>query len=171
MSIADQASSRIDVEPPHEPAAGRHRIEVEVPVAADAAAAFQAITDWAGQGRWMVGTRVWASRGSGHRVGDELSGWTGIGRLGFVDTMTITDYTDQWVLVEHTGRVVRGIGWMGVPRGGVQTRFVWGEDVELPLGLLGRIGWLAVRPMLHAGVKHSLRRLAALVETGEMPSR
>lgn len=148
---------------------GRVDLTVTVPVDADRRTAFAAITDWAAQSRWMLGTRVWVSKGTGRMVGDELSGFTGIGRLGFLDTMTITEYRDDLVVVEHTGKVVRGAGWMGADREAGQTRFVWGEAVDLPFGVVGRVGWLIVKPILALAVRRSLQGLAALVAAGSLP--
>jgi hypothetical protein len=148
---------------------GRVDLTVTVPVAADQRTAFTAITDWAAQGRWMLGTRVWVSKGTGRTVGDELSGFTGVGRIGFLDTMTITEFRDDLVVVEHTGKVVRGAGWMGADSEDGATRFVWGEAVDLPFGVLGRLGWLVVKPILALAVRRSLQRLAALVAAGSMP--
>jgi hypothetical protein len=149
---------------------GRVELTVSVPVDASQPTAFKAITDWAAQSRWMLGTRVWVSRGTGRAVGDELSGFTGVGRLGFLDTMIITEYRDDLVVVEHTGKVVRGAGWMGASREDGQTRFVWGEAVQLPFGLLGKLGWLVVKPILALAVRRSLQGLAGLVAAGSLPT-
>ena len=141
----------------------RADLEILVPVQASVTDAFAAITDWPAQGEWMLGTRVWVSRGSGHSVGDELSGFTGIGRLGFLDTMDVTRFDDNLVVVQHTGKVVRGIGWMGARPGpsGHGAVLVWGESVDLPLGAVGRAGWsLLVKPLLSLAVRQSLRSLA-----------
>jgi hypothetical protein len=35
--------------------------------------------------------------------------------------------------------------------------------VELPLGVLGRIGWPLVRPLVRLGIARSLNRLSAAV--------
>ncbi len=148
---------------------GRVDVHVEVPVAAPARTAMAAITQWSQQGRWMLGSRVWVSGGDGSCVGDELTAFTGLGRLGFLDTMTITGYDDELVTVEHTGRVVRGYGWMGVRREADGSRYVWGEAVQPPLGALGRLGWVVVGPLLTLGVRYSLRKLAGLVEAGALP--
>ena len=145
-------------------------LSVTVPVNADQATAFAAITQWAEQGRWMIGTRVWVSRGTGLEVGDELSGFTGLGRLGFLDTMDITEYGDELVVVQHTGAVVRGSGWMGAVVQQGQTMFVWGEAAEVPFGGLGRLGWSVGEPLLAAAVRASLRSLARQVEAGQLPS-
>ena len=82
--------------------------------------------------------------------------------LGFVDPMEITLWQPPRAChVVHTGSVVRGTGVFEVePRGDNRSRFHWREDLDLPLGLLGRIGWPLVRPFFSYGVKTSLRRFA-----------
>jgi hypothetical protein len=54
------------------------------------------------------------------------------------------------------------------PVGTNQARFRWAEDLELPLGVLGRIGWVFVKPGFVYGVRRSLKRFAALVEGGSL---
>ena len=149
---------------------GRADLSISVPVRADQPTAFAAITQWSEQGRWMLGTRVWVSRGTGRSVGDELAGFTGVGRLGFLDTMVITEMDEQLVVVRHTGRVVRGIGWMGAQDRDGSVRFVWGEAVALPLGPVGRLGWRVVGPLMRHAVRYSLRSLARQVEAGDLPA-
>jgi len=142
-------------------------IELRQPVAAGRGRTFAALTDWAAQSEWMLGTRVRASVGAGDKVGDRLEAWTGIGPLGFLDTMVITRIDDYWVEVDHIGRVVRGRGWMGVqaatdvPQSSV---IVWGEELQIPLGALGRLGWVVIAPLATWGVRFSLRALARAVQ-------
>ena len=62
--------------------------------------------------------------------------------------------------VDHTGELVRGIGVFRVERAGPGSRFVWREEVDLPLGRLGQLGSLVIKPLLAAGVALSLRRFA-----------
>lgn len=133
-----------------------------MPVSADDV--WRAITDWPTQGTWMLGTRVWVSAGDGASVGSEVSAFTGLGRLGFLDTMTITQWQPpQRCEVLHTGRVVRGVGWMGAASHAESDSrmqpgcvFIWGEELELPLGWLGRLGWMVVGPLMKVGVRASL---------------
>lgn len=138
---------------------------------APAEVVFAALTDWPAQGRWMLGTRVW-SEGPADRVGGRLSAFTGIGRLGFLDTMEITEWEPpRLVRVMHTGRVVRGPGIFEVhPREDGGSRFVWREELDLPLGRLGRAGFALVGPIFAAGVQRSLARFAELVEAGQLGS-
>jgi hypothetical protein len=131
-------------------------VEVDAPVERTWAAA----TDWARQGEWMLGTTV---TGEGRAVGGRLAAFTGVGRFGFLDTMTITGWNPpRSCEVLHTGRVVRGTGVFAVrPLGGGRSAFDWREDLDLPLGALGRAGWPVARPLFVAGVRRSLDRFAA----------
>lgn len=139
---------------------------LRVPVDAPAAATWAAATDWAGQGEWMLGTSVRPVTRQGQGVGARIEAFTGVGPVGFRDTMEITRWEPPYVCdVLHTGRVVRGTGSFQVEdRGAGLSTFVWREDLELPLGLLGRIGWPVVRPFFAAGVRLSLRRFARWTE-------
>jgi hypothetical protein len=147
----------------------RRHLQRDVIVAAPPEIVFAALTDWPTQGRWMLGTRVWAE-GEPTGVGAQLRAFTGVGRVGFLDTMEITEWEPpQLVRVLHTGRVVRGPGIfevLALPGG--RSRFVWREELDLPLGRLGRAGFVLVGPVFAAGVERSLRRFARLVEAGEL---
>jgi hypothetical protein len=128
--------------------------------------------DWAGQGDWMLGTQVRPTRAGGQGVGGAFEAFTGIGPLGFLDTMEITVWEPpRRCHVLHTGRLVRGTGAFEVePRGDGRSRFVWREDLELPLGALGRLGWPLVKPLFAFFVRLSLRRFARWVEAGRPTS-
>jgi uncharacterized protein YndB with AHSA1/START domain len=125
-------------------------------------------TDWARQGEWMLGTRVRGTAQDGRGLGGCVEAFTGVGRLGFRDTMEITRWDPPSACqVIHTGRVVRGTGAFEVrDRGNGRSTFVWREDLDLPLGVVGRLGWPLVRPLFAAGVRASLRRFARWVEAG-----
>ena len=131
------------------------------------------VTDWAGQGEWMLGTRVWPTDQGGQGVGGGIEAFTGVGPLGFLDRMEITLWEPpRRCHVLHLGRVVRGTGAMEVePLPGDRSRFVWREDLDLPLGLLGRLGWPLVRPAFAFGVQLSLKRFARWVEAGRPSAR
>ncbi len=144
-----------------------------VPVAAPAAATWDGAVDWDRQGEWMLGTRVRGTAQDGVGVGGGIEAFTGVGPLGFLDTMVI----EQWdpprrCHVRHTGRLVRGTGTFSVEERGPQASvFVWREDLDLPLGALGRLGWPLVAPFFAFGVRLSLRRFARWVEAGQRPAR
>lgn len=116
----------------------------------------------------MVGTRVEIRKGDGESVGSVIAGWTGAGPVGFWDTMEITRWEPPYrVDVLHTGALVKGTGTMEVVSlPGNTARFIWSEDFELPLGVLGALGWPIGKFPLLAGVKKSLKALKAEIESG-----
>ena len=145
------------------------RVELTVPVDVDAPAeaVWRTITDWEGQGEWMLGTRVRVtSAGDGRGLGATLSAVTGVGPLGFTDPMEIVEWDPpKRCVVRHLGRVVRGDGVFEVVELGPQrSRFLWTELLDLPLGAVGRVGWPIARPVFRLGVERSLRRMARLCE-------
>jgi len=145
------------------------RVDVNAPVEQTWAGA----TDWANQGAWMLGTTVRPTRQGGQGVGGAIEAFTGVGRLGFLDTMEITVWEPPHRChVRHTGSLVRGTGDFDVEaRGPGQSTFVWREDLELPLGALGRLGWPLVKPVFAYGVQLSLKRFARWVEAGRPATR
>ncbi|WP_018655621.1 SRPBCC family protein [Actinomadura flavalba] len=132
--------------------------------AASAAHVFDVLTDWPRHREWMPFTKA----EGGHGVGADITGWTGIGPLRFSDTMVITDWRPgERVEVRHTGRLVRGSAWFAVePLPGGGSRVVWTEKLDLPLGVLGRAGWVVVRPVTRVFMGFGLRRLARLAAKG-----
>ena len=144
-------------------------VDVDAPVEDTWAAA----TDWATQGDWMIGTTVVPTHQDGEGVGGRIEAYTGRRPFGFVDPMEITRWDPPRAChVLHTGRVVRGTGAFEVePLGRHESRFVWREDLDLPLGLLGRIGWPVVKPFFAYGVRRSLRRFARQVEQKRFSAR
>jgi hypothetical protein len=133
-------------------------------VDAPAELVWSALVDWELHGDWMLLTRA----SGGAAVGESVEAFTGIGRLGFLDRMTIVVWEPPHrAVVRHTGRVVRGSGAFEVRElSPGRSTVVWSEWVDLPLGVLGRAGWPLLRPLLRAGVSFSLRRLARHVEAG-----
>ncbi|MFE9743407.1 SRPBCC family protein [Saccharothrix saharensis] len=136
------------------------RLDLRVEVEAPAGTTWAALTDWARQGEWMLGTTVRVTSGDGASEGSGLSAFTGVGPIGFTDTMRITAWEPPVrCAVEHTGRLVRGTGeFVVVPRGDARSELVWSEDIALPLNL-------AFAP----GVKWSLRRFAAFAREYRTP--
>ena len=138
-------------------------IALRVPVRAPASAVWDAVTDWEAQGEWMPATRVRVvgGDGHGHGIGARIEAFTGFGRIGVLDTMVVTEWRPPtWCAVEHTGRVIRGTGDFRVdevPDGAV---FTWSEDLDLPAGMLGALGWKLISPFVRLAVRHSLTRLA-----------
>ncbi|MQA25914.1 MAG: SRPBCC family protein [Micromonosporaceae bacterium] len=137
-------------------------LTVERDVAAPAERTWRVLSDWPGQSEWMLGTQVRLTRGDGRSVGSRLVARTGWGPLAFTDPMEITRWEPpRRCDVRHTGRLVRGVGiFTVVPRGDARSTVVWTERLELPFGVVGRLGWPLARPAFEAGVRLSLRQLA-----------
>lgn len=133
-------------------------------VAASPARVWEVMTDWAAHEQWMPLTRAEGGRG----VGEGVRAFTGVGRVGVVDTMTIAVWEPPArVVMRHTGSVVRGSGSFEVrPLGPDRCRVVWSEWLDLPGGRLGRLGWPAVRPLARVVGRVALARLARLLEPG-----
>jgi hypothetical protein len=136
-------------------------VMAEATVDASAEQVFEVLTDWERHAEWMPFTRAQG----GHEVGASLEGWTGVGPLGFLDTMVITEWRPgRRVAVRHTGRLVQGDAWfeMGpIPGGG--SSIIWAERLDLPLGPLGKAGWVVAGPLFRRFMKIGLHRLARLV--------
>ncbi len=131
-------------------------------VEAPAQQVWDLLTDWDLHDRWMLFTRAEGGRAEG----ETISAFTGVGPVGFLDTMTITVWEPPHrAVVRHTGRVVRGSGAFEVEAlAAGRSRVVWSEWIALPFGPLGRLGWPLLRPVLRQLVQVSLRRLARQVE-------
>ena len=102
----------------------------------------------------MLGTRVEVDGpGDGRHLGARLRAFTGVGPLGFTDTMEIVEWEPpRRCVVRHTGKVVRGDGvFEVVPLGPDRARFLWSELLDLPLGAVGALGWPGGRAGVPAG--------------------
>jgi uncharacterized protein YndB with AHSA1/START domain len=151
------------------------RIAVSVDVAAEPDDAFAALVDLPSQEKWIIATRLYAIEGpvSPPHVGARLAAFTGVGSIGFLDTMTVTAYEPphRWVM-DKDGDLLRGVGTMQVdplPAGGC--RVTWANDLRLPFGVVGRAGWLIAKPIAQLALGASLRRLARQLTAGALPLR
>ena len=86
-----------------------HVIAVDVIIDAPPQTVWAAVTDWPRQSEWMLGTTVRATDLGGVGVGGGVEAFTGVGRLGVLDTMVITEWDPpRRCVVLHTGRLVQG---------------------------------------------------------------
>ena len=137
------------------------RVTAQVHVRADPHDVWNLMTDWSRQHEWIWATQVRGGQG----LGATVVGWTGVGPLGFTDTMIISEWDPPLrCVVRHTGRMVRGSGIFEVIPVGTECEFRWTEDLELPLPpALGKLAGLVIRPIAERGLASSLRRFARLV--------
>ncbi len=154
-----------DPAPVRDTSGGPTEIVLEVDVAAPVERTWAAAADWDRQGEWMLGTRVRGTAQDGRGVGGGIRAVTGVGPLRVVDTMEITGWDPpHGAYVRHTGRLVRGTGAFEVRERPGGSTFVWSEQLDLPLGALGRVGFRLVRPAFVWGLRRSLRSFAAWAE-------
>lgn len=125
-------------------------------------AVWAAVTDWDHHGRWMLLTSVRRLERLGEGAGGRIEAFTGIGPLGLRDPMTITVWRPPYRCENrHEGTLVRGVGAFDVEAlPGNRSRFTWSEWLDLPLGLVGELGFVLVRPFFSAFLGLCLRRLA-----------
>jgi hypothetical protein len=147
----------------------RTRLELQVDVAAPASVVWDYVTDWPRQQEWVPKTRV-ERLDEADGLGGRFRAWTGLGRVGFWDPMTITAWERTpdgggRCEVLHLGAVVKGEGEFAVlARGEHASRFVWAEVVVVPLGSVGAAGWRVVRPLVERLIGRGLHRMRDLVE-------
>lgn len=138
-------------------------ISVRIAIPADQEDTFAAVTDWESQHKWIFATKVRGVGTDSHKLGGKLEAFTGFGRVGFMDTMTITKWDSPNLCeVTHTGKVVKGSGVFEVNQEDGVTYFTWTEATELPFGFIGRAGWLLVGPLAKFGLRLSLKRFRKL---------
>jgi carbon monoxide dehydrogenase subunit G len=137
-------------------------VHASADVPAPAERVWELLVDWPRHGEWVPFTRA----EGGAAEGESVEAWTGVGPVGFLDTMVISEWKPPTrVAVRHTGRLVRGEGrfdLLDIPGG--RCRVTWAELIDLPLGPAGRVGWIAVGPLARLMLNTSLRRLAKLFE-------
>lgn len=143
-------------------------LELSIEISASAEKVFSYLTDWPKQSEWMLGTIVEVrSNDNAQSLGGEIAAFTGLGPIGFWDTMKITKWEPPFqVDVIHTGKVVRGTGAMRVEKVDEnKSKFYWSEDLEIPLGKIGLIGFGLLKPFFIYGVKVSLQKFAKQLES------
>jgi hypothetical protein len=140
----------------------RAAVHASVDVPAPAEQVWPLLTDWERHREWVPLTTA----EGGAAKGESIEARTGAGPLSFLDTMVIEDWLPPTrVIVRHTGWPIRGQGrfdLLDLPGG--RCRVTWAELIELPLGPAGRVGWIAVGPLVRLMLHTSLRRLAKLFE-------
>jgi carbon monoxide dehydrogenase subunit G len=137
----------------------------DVRIAAPREQVWQLVTDWERQGEWIPLTRVWRTGGTPGAVGETLTARTGVGPLAFDDTMTLLEVeAPARCLVEHTGRVVRGLGEFRLSESADSTHLVWVEQVDVPGGRFAPLLWRVASPLVSLAFGFTLRRLARRAE-------
>jgi hypothetical protein len=80
-----------------------------------------------------------------------------------IDRLEVTVWDPPRRLVMAHWGLVRGVGeWLLQPVGG-GTRFIWTEDLALPVPILGELLLLMYRPFMHRLMRSSLSNLKRMV--------
>lgn len=115
-----------------------------------------ALADWESQGEWMLQTTVEVTSDIREGVGTSIAAFTGIGKLGIMDHMTVTSWNPPTICdVVHTGKIIKGTGRFELTAlSDNSTRFDWSEEILAPRAI-----FLLIAPGLYAGVRISLSAL------------
>ena len=148
------------------------RVTASFDVSAPVELVFAAMVDLRSQDKWILATTLFALDGDVDvpLVGSKIAALTGLAGIGVLDTMTVTVYEppNRWI-TEHTGNAFKGTGIFEVEPTPDGARVTWTEEIDLPLGLLGRLGWKVAEPLVRWGLTASLKRLAKGVLDGTLP--
>ncbi len=118
---------------------------------------WDSLAQWEKQGDWMLQTKVWVTSEITKGVGTQISAFTGIKKLGILDTMVITTWQPPHTCdVVHTGKIIKGSGRFHLREVGTKTTiFDWSEEIIAP-----RLLFFLLWPALYIGVRISLARFA-----------
>jgi len=148
----------------------RAEVSVSVNISAPPEQVWAALTDWERQGEWILATTVRQSSTARTGLGTEIEALTGLGRFGVRDTMRVTEWDPpRRCTMQHTGRLIRGRGIFEVSVRPGGSRLRWTEDLDLPFGFLGRIGWPLARLVARWGLQRSVNRFATTAESYPSP--
>lgn len=134
-----------------------NNISITLTIKAPIQKVWDALAQWEKQGDWMLQTKVWVTSEVSEGVGTNISAFTGIGRLGILDTMSVTTWQPPHTCdVVHTGKIIKGTGRFYLREiDATTTAFDWSEVVIAP-----RIIFLVILPALYGGVRISLARFS-----------
>jgi hypothetical protein len=132
---------------------------VSVEIKGDIQSIWNRLVDWKSQGDWMAMTKVWSSADDNgvSGVGTVIEAFTGIGKLGILDQMKVTEWNPPYFCaVDHYGKFIKGLGefrLIEVAPGRI--RFDWYEKIDAPKPIL-----LLIKPGILIAVTYSLRKFA-----------
>jgi carbon monoxide dehydrogenase subunit G len=142
------------------------QVEITGHVAAEPALVWDVLVDWERQAEWMVDAEA-VEVTTPHRRGEgvQLRCPTRILGVTVEDSLEVGGWDEPRALtVRHLGPLIRGRGFFLLVPEGDGTRVVWREDIDKPLGPLGRLGAAVVRPYVRRTLSRSLSRLTNLCE-------
>ena len=134
-----------------------NKISITVIINAPVQQVWDSLAQWEKQGQWMLQTKVWVTSKITEGVGTDISAFTGVGRLGILDTMSVTTWQPPHTCdVVHTGKIIKGTGRFHLRElDATTTAFDWSEEVIVPRSI-----FLLIWPGLYGGVRISLARFS-----------
>lgn len=132
----------------------RARVIIDAPITQ----VWRELVNWESQGNWMALTKVKSSDegADDSGIGTVIEAFTGIGRLGVLDKMKVTEWQPPtFCRVDHYGKIIKGIGEFDLVDVGGKTRFDWFEEIAAPKLVL-----LIIKPFILISVNYSLRKFA-----------
>jgi hypothetical protein len=144
------------------------RVEATTHIEASPERVWEVLVDWEGQAAWMVDADS-VTVLSPHREGPDVTirALTRLGPAAVRDDMAVTDWQEhRLIAIRHLGLLIRGVGAWELTPTAHGTRFVWWEELELPLGQLGELaGNAIVAPWVKRNFRASLAGLKRVCES------
>jgi uncharacterized protein YndB with AHSA1/START domain len=140
------------------------RIEVADLMPGSRETVWDLITDWEHQDDWMLEASDFLVT-SEHRegVGVEALATVRIGGIRTRDRVRVSVWEPpERLVIEHVGWV-RGRGDIRLTAAGLDTRIVWLETLQAPLGIVGHVGLWLFAPLMRRIFRRDLRVLRGLV--------
>jgi hypothetical protein len=141
------------------------KVAAEVRLAADVPTAWARLVQWERQTEWMVDAasiRV----ASPHREGPGVRIAVRTKILGLpllTDVLEVTEWDPprRFVMVRHG--FVRGRGEWRLEPEGDGARFIWSEELTVPIPVLGELALAVYRPLMRRLMQRSLANLASML--------
>ncbi|CAB4858138.1 MAG: SRPBCC family protein [Actinobacteria bacterium] len=134
-----------------------NHVAISINIDAPLEEVWNSLAQWEKQSDWMLQTNVWVTSEVTEGIGTQISAFTGISRLGVLDTMEVTRWEPPYLCdVIHTGKIIKGTGRFQLRAlSPSHTAFDWSEEVYAP-----PIIFIFIKPALYLGVRISLARFA-----------
>jgi uncharacterized protein YndB with AHSA1/START domain len=135
-------------------------------IAAPPAVVWKHLADWEGSAAWMVdATTVTVLSAQREGVGARIRAVTKIAGIPLTDEMEVTAWEpERLITVMHHRWPIRGIAWFDLAPAGDGTTFEWAEELDPPLGPIGELGGLILRPWIERVLARSAAKLKRLAE-------
>lgn len=133
---------------------------------ASPAVVWKHLADWEGSAAWMVdATTVTVLGDRREGVGARVRAVTRIAGIPLTDEMEVVAWEHERLMaVMHRRWPIRGLAWFELIPDREGTRFEWVEELDPPLGPIGELGGLVLRPWIERVLARSAAKLKRLAE-------